>query len=400
MSESFKIVPLSTVVQINSGIALPSIFKDVEKTQGHYPFYKVAQMNNDSTIMKGADLRFTDLESKKYKIKLFPKGSVLIPKRGGAILTNKKRLLVEDASYDSNIMGLKANNNLLIDDFLVLYMESINLSDYIDTSTIPQINNKHIDMMEIPLPKISEQQRIVSKLDLLFKKIDKSIELHQKNIDEANAFMGSVLNEVFLELEEKYGLNNLLDAVYVGCKRGFNPTIIDGKVPFIGMSDIDEKSGLNTQFVMEDYEKVSNGKTKFEKGAVLVGKIFPCTQNNKTSIVPNDIDGGFATTEVYALHCLDNMNPLYLNKYMRSKSINDYMVNTMVGATGRQRVPSETIKSINVPLPPLPIQQKVVKYLDSVSEKMEKVKSIQKEKMESLKALKASILDNAFRGEL
>lgn len=46
------------------------------------------------------------------------------------------------------------------------------------------------------------------------------------------------------------------------------------------------------------------------------------------------------------------------------------------------------------------IQQKVVDYLDSVSEKMEKVKSIQKEKMESLKALKASILDRAFRGEL
>ena len=45
-------------------------------------------------------------------------------------------------------------------------------------------------------------------------------------------------------------------------------------------------------------------------------------------------------------------------------------------------------------------QQKVVKYLDEISEKIEKVKSIQKEKMDSLKALKASILDKAFRGEL
>ncbi|MDO8454928.1 MAG: restriction endonuclease subunit S, partial [Sulfurimonas sp.] len=58
------------------------------------------------------------------------------------------------------------------------------------------------------------------------------------------------------------------------------------------------------------------------------------------------------------------------------------------------------IKELLIPLPPLHIQQKVVNYLDSVSQKIEKVKSIQKEKMANLKALKASILDRAFRGEL
>ena len=58
------------------------------------------------------------------------------------------------------------------------------------------------------------------------------------------------------------------------------------------------------------------------------------------------------------------------------------------------------LKEINIPLPELPIQQKVVSYLDEISQKMEKIKQIQKEKMQSLKALKASILDQAFKGEL
>jgi type I restriction enzyme S subunit len=53
-----------------------------------------------------------------------------------------------------------------------------------------------------------------------------------------------------------------------------------------------------------------------------------------------------------------------------------------------------------VPVPPLKIQQKVVSYLDEISQKIEKIKQLQKEKTESLKALKASILDQAFRGEL
>ena len=50
MSELYKTVPLSTVVKINSGIALPKIFKDIESSDGEYQFFKVAQMNNDTKI--------------------------------------------------------------------------------------------------------------------------------------------------------------------------------------------------------------------------------------------------------------------------------------------------------------------------------------------------------------
>lgn len=117
MSEFYEIVPLSKVVKINSGIALPKIFKDQEFTEGEFEFFKVAQMNNDEKVMRGAELNFSKEESNKYKIKIFPKGSILIPKRGGAILTNKKRLMERDASYDSNIMGLKAN--MICQHFLV-----------------------------------------------------------------------------------------------------------------------------------------------------------------------------------------------------------------------------------------------------------------------------------------
>ena len=58
------------------------------------------------------------------------------------------------------------------------------------------------------------------------------------------------------------------------------------------------------------------------------------------------------------------------------------------------------IKNIELPLPTIKTQQKVVSYLDEISNKMEKIKQIQKEKMQSLKELKASILDKAFKGEL
>ena len=46
-------------------------------------------MNNHNKIMKDALLNFTNSESEEFEIKIFPKGTVLIPKRG-AILTNKE----------------------------------------------------------------------------------------------------------------------------------------------------------------------------------------------------------------------------------------------------------------------------------------------------------------------
>lgn len=163
---SYNVTALSQVVKINSGIALPSIFKE-SHASGAIPFYKVAQMNNHAEIMTGSEILFSSEISKVHKVTVFPKGSVLIPKRGGAILTNKKRILVEDASYDSNIMGLKANNQLISDEYLFAFMQSIDLSDFVDASTIPQINNKHIDQMMIPVPSLSEQEKAVQHINAL-----------------------------------------------------------------------------------------------------------------------------------------------------------------------------------------------------------------------------------------
>lgn len=394
---------LDDFVKIKGGKRVPKGKKLTEEITP-YPYIRVSDFNDFGSIDLDCIQYVTEdiyNEIKNYTISkddiyisiagtIGKTGIVPIELDGANLTENAAKLVFDTSKYDKN--------------YLLYFTKSIPFLEQVGLATkivaMPKLALIRLKEVQIPLPPLQEQKRVISKLDKLFEKIDKAIALHQKNMDEADAFMGSVLNEVFEELEEKYGLESLLDGVYIGCKRGFNPTVKDGKVPFIGMSDIDEHNGVNTKYVLEDYEKVSKGKTKFEKNAVLVGKITPCTQNNKTTIVPSDIDGGFATTEVYALHSMDNMNPYYLNHYMRSKEINDYLVGTMVGATGRKRVPSESIKSLKISIPPLLTQQKVVKYLDGISEKIEKVKAVQKEKMESLKALKASILDQAFRGEL
>ncbi|WP_171495687.1 restriction endonuclease subunit S, partial [Acinetobacter ursingii] len=190
------VVVLSSVVKINSGIALPKLFQN-GFSNGEIPFFKVAQMNNHHENMVEPEITFNEKVAKEYKIKLFPKGSTLIPKRGGAILTNKKRILLEDASYDSNIMGLKADESKMSDDYLFAFMRTIDLANFVDASTIPQVNNKHIDQMQIPLVGLAEQKDVVSRVNMLVKKVETmNYEIHSQ-LNDLLALKKSILDYAF-----------------------------------------------------------------------------------------------------------------------------------------------------------------------------------------------------------
>tara|TARA_R110000772_G_scaffold129051_1_gene236923 strand:- start:6198 stop:7424 length:1227 start_codon:yes stop_codon:yes gene_type:complete len=196
LKDRYEVVPLSSVVKINSGIALPKLFKN-GFSDGDIPFFKVAQMNNHHETMVAPEITFNETVAKEHKIKLFPKGSTLIPKRGGAILTNKKRMLLEDASYDSNIMGLKADESKISDEYLFAFMRTIDLANFVDASTIPQVNNKHIDQMQIPLASIEEQADVVNRVNLLVKKVESVNSQIQSQLNDFLALKNSILDSAF-----------------------------------------------------------------------------------------------------------------------------------------------------------------------------------------------------------
>jgi len=88
----------------------------------------------------------------------------VFPKRGGAIATNKKRILTVPAAVDLNTMAIVASDRLL-PEFLLAYLETVDLASLADGSNIPQINHGDIAPLEIPLPPLEEQRRIVAEIE-------------------------------------------------------------------------------------------------------------------------------------------------------------------------------------------------------------------------------------------
>tara|TARA_R110002033_G_scaffold6031_1_gene24506 strand:- start:16276 stop:17559 length:1284 start_codon:yes stop_codon:yes gene_type:complete len=148
-------VKMQKIVSIASGES-PSKHKFVD--DGQYPYLKVEDLNNCSKYQ---------LASRNYSNKstnLVSKGSIIFPKRGAAILNNKIRIASCEVHMDSNLMAVTPICEKVSTEFLFYKIFREKLSRIADTSTIPQINNKHINPYKISLPSLKEQQKIAEVL--------------------------------------------------------------------------------------------------------------------------------------------------------------------------------------------------------------------------------------------
>lgn len=169
--KEWLVMRLGDLVDIRSGES-PSLF-DLGHV-GAYPYVKVDDLNNCSKYQRRSR------EYAKIAVNAVKRGSTIFPKRGAAIMNNKVRLADCDILMDSNMMAIMPNTEYLDEEFLYYRIIYEKLYRIADTSTIPQINNKHIIPYKIPLPSLSEQKRIVNLLNTWDKAIEKQTELIEK----------------------------------------------------------------------------------------------------------------------------------------------------------------------------------------------------------------------------
>ena len=86
-------------------------------------------------------------------------------------------MLGEDSYMDTNMMALESKG--IDPEYRYTFINKTGLYKIEDTSTIPQINNKHIEPYLLLIPSLEEQYKIGS----FFKQLDETIALHQRKLD-------------------------------------------------------------------------------------------------------------------------------------------------------------------------------------------------------------------------
>ena len=144
---------------LKSGTTVPV---EIERLAGDVPYVKVAEMtmpaNRDGVT---TSIRFLDRRDIKSTW-LIPAGAVIFPKRGGAILTNKKRRVLVDMCADLNIMAVIPSSEVT-SEFLYLYFLAVDMRKLGTGSSIPQINNYDIAPLLISFPRSRAKQMEVGE---------------------------------------------------------------------------------------------------------------------------------------------------------------------------------------------------------------------------------------------
>ncbi|GAB2513210.1 restriction endonuclease subunit S [Paramicrobacterium agarici] len=122
------------------------------------PYYKVDQLGRTSKYLYGSSTPYL-----ATRMPTVPSGSVLIAKRGGAIALDRIRLTTLPSFMDTNVMALTPGAELEAE-YLFYWLSYRGLWDIADVTSVPQINNKHINPLAIELPDSDEQARIVNAL--------------------------------------------------------------------------------------------------------------------------------------------------------------------------------------------------------------------------------------------
>lgn len=179
----WKKLVLKNLVEIRSGFS-PS--KYVLDARAEIAFLKVEDLNNCEKYQIKSRFYSNDREG------IVPAGSVIFPKRGAAISLNKVRLNVNDVLIDTNLMALTPNNKIYTE-FLYYLILSIGLFKIADMSTIPQINNKHINPYEVLVPSKEEQEKIIG----LLSSVDSLISAQVEIVDKLKSHKSGLMQKLF-----------------------------------------------------------------------------------------------------------------------------------------------------------------------------------------------------------
>jgi type I restriction enzyme, S subunit len=403
MKNGWSRLHLSDVASVQSGAGFP------EKYQGQLgqeiPFYKVSDMNiaGNELEMIYENNSIADKVRRELGAFLFPKGSVIFPKIGGAIATNKKRLTTRDCCVDNNVMGVVPKAEKVNSSFLYYFFLAHDLSEFANEAHLPSIKKTVVEDWPIILPtSLSEQQRIVGILDQAFDGIATAKANAEKNLQSARALFESHLNSVFTQRGEGWMERPLGELA--AFRNGINYTK-DSKgerVKIVGVKDFQK----NYWVPWQNLDTVMIDGTLNELDLLRRGDILAVRSNGNLELIgrcilaeeaPGKVSHSGFTIRIRLLTV--EVLPEYLCHFMKCTDSRKRLVEGGTG-TNIKSLNQQTLSALRVPFPSSSEQEALIARLRSISEETQRLESIYQQKLAALEELKKSLLHQAFSGAL
>jgi len=402
LPKSWKIKKLGEVCEIELGktpYRKDKPYWDTEK-QTNNVWVSIADMQNtkDKFIYDSKEY----ISNKAVPIsKIVKKGTLLLSFK---LTIGRLAFAGKDLFTNEAIAALSIKDNKLIDKFYLynylLFFDWDKATEGESKVKGKTLNKTKLKELEIIIPPLPEQKRIISILDKVFSVIEQSRNNAEQNLNNAKELFESYLNGIFEKKGDDWEFEKLGKlGKLTSSKRIYKKEYVENGVPFYRSKEIKEL-GNNKEITLELFiteNRYNEIKHKFgvpQKGDVLltavgtIGEMYIVKEHDKFY---------FKDGNIMWLKNFNTLNSYYL-KYALTSFVEKLKALSRGAAYSALTI--EKLKEYYIPVPSLFEQKQIVQKLDQLQAETKKIEVIYQKKIENLEELKKSILQKAFNGEL
>jgi type I restriction enzyme, S subunit len=408
--EHWKALKGKFIFEILSGYA-PADFVFDDKG---IKYYQVDDLNDTSSVfMLDKSSKYINVNAMSSKL-IINAPFILFPKRGAAIATNKVKIISENSLFDTNLMGLKTNR-LSNDKFIAYAIFSRGLWDIADVSTIPQINNKHINPLFFPFPPRDEQELIAKFLDHKTKQIDDLIAKKEALLSKLDEKRSAIISHAVTkgldptvpmkdsgvewlgDIPQHWNIAKMKFISNIKYGLGEPPEQLDDGLPIIRATDIYRGiiDGSKVQRVNPDKVPWSRNP-ELKSGDILVVRSGAYTGDS--AIVTDEWAGAIAGYDMVITPT--TLYPKYIAWNLLSKHVLEGQLHLAKSRAAQPHLNAEELGNTILATPLLTEQEEIAKYLDQKTAEINLQKAKVQEAIERLKEYRTALITNAVTGKI
>ena len=391
----YKRIAISEIGSIVSG-ATPKT-SDATNYGGDIPWLTPADLSGytNKYIERGA----RNISKKGYdscSTQIMPAGSILFSSRAPigyvAIAANP---ICTNQGFKSIVPNKNVDSEFL---FYQLKFLKNQIADLGRGTTFKEISGKTLGSVEIVLPNLKEQKRIVNKIEELFSELDSAVETLKKSKEQLAVYRQSVLKEAFAQFSHKEKIKDLSEFVTSG-SRGWAQYYSDDGARFIRITDLTRDRIVlkndDIQYVALP-DNVEGKRSRLKPNDILVSITADL---GSIALIPKDIQEAYINQHI-ALVRLSNpkiakFTALYLKSDWGQK---DLLKNKRGG--GKMGLGLDDIRNTPIPVVSTDIANKIVSQIESRLSACENIEKTVNDALIQADAMRQSILKKAFEGGL
>lgn len=390
---------LGEVATVGAGNSAPQ--DEALFANGSVPFFRTSDVGR---------VRFGDIDTATDLLNVhgakglrrFPSGTILFPKSGASTFLNHRVMMQVDGSVSSHLATIAARRELAEPRYLLYFLATVQAQDLVQDHAYPSLNLPLIAGIEVPLPSLPEQRRIVAILDEAFEGIATAKANAEKNLQNARELFGRLSAAVLNQLAPISRTTTLEEVAESGCSLSYG--IVQPGDEVAGGLPIVRPVDLNDGVVMLDgLKRIDPALAKSYERTTLKGNdILLCVRGTTGALA-------MADSELAGANVTRGIVPIRFDEaqisqdfgycLMRSDPV-QMQIQAKTYGTALMQINIRDLRQLTLPVPPKQEQDMAVKRFIELKAATDQLVETYQRKLTALDELKKSLLHQAFSGQL